>query len=246
MSRAGWRALLVPALIVLGAAALRVWRLDAVPLGLHNDEAWTGIGARAVLHEGWIGPYLYPSGLGQPAGPVYLTALLFLVLPQTTFTLRLSMALLGVAAVARAVTATVVSMLFFAWLLLLAAAIEVAQAVAVGHWAGFFQHLLAAILFGVTGLIMVMRPLVTAEVLTLFMAMFFLIGGLFQLIGAAWVGLPGWGWHVVDGVITLALGLLVLARWPASGLWVIGLFLGIDLIFYGMAWIVIALGLRAA
>ena len=100
MSRAGWRALLVPALIVLGAAALRVWRLDAVPLGLHNDEAWTGIGARAVLREGWVGPYLYPSGLGQPAGPVYLTALLFLVLPQTTFTLRLSMALLGVAAVA--------------------------------------------------------------------------------------------------------------------------------------------------
>ena len=121
-----------------------------------------------------------------------------------------------------------------------------ATRVAVGHWAGFFQHLLAAILFGVAGLIMVMRPLVTAEVLTLVMAMFFLIGGLFQLIGAAWVGLPGWGWHVVDGVITLALGLLVLARWPASGLWVIGLFLGIDLIFYGMAWIVIALGLRAA
>jgi uncharacterized membrane protein HdeD (DUF308 family) len=154
--------------------------------------------------------------------------------------------LLGIAAVVRAVTATVVSMLFFGWLLVLAGAIEVAQAVVVGHWAGFFQHLLAAILFGVAGVLMVMRPLVTAEVLTLFMAMFFLIGGLFQLVGAAWVGLPGWGWHVVDGVITLALGVLILARWPASGLWVIGLFLGVDLVFYGIAWIVIALGLRAA
>jgi uncharacterized membrane protein HdeD (DUF308 family) len=41
------------------------------------------------------------------------------------------------------------------------------------------------------------------------------------------------------------LGLLVLAQWPASGLWVIGLFLGIDLIFYGFAWIAIALGLRS-
>jgi uncharacterized membrane protein HdeD (DUF308 family) len=156
-----------------------------------------------------------------------------------------ALTLLGVAAVARAVTATVVSMVFFGWLLVLAAVIEVAQAVVVGHWAGFFQHLLAAILFGVAGAIMVMRPLVTAEVLTLFMAMFFLIGGLFQLVGAAWVGLPGWGWHVADGVITLALGALVLAQWPASGLWVIGLLLGIDLIFYGIAWIVIALGLRA-
>jgi uncharacterized membrane protein HdeD (DUF308 family) len=41
------------------------------------------------------------------------------------------------------------------------------------------------------------------------------------------------------------LGLLVLAQWPASGLWVIGLFLGIGLIFHGFAWIPVALGLRA-
>ncbi len=153
---------------------------------------------------------------------------------------------LGVAAVARAVTATVASMVFFGWLLVFAGVIEVVQAVAVGHWAGFFQHLFAAVLFLVAGFIMVFRPLITAEVLTLFMALFFLIGGLFQLIGAAWIGLPGWGWSAVDGVITFILGLLVLAQWPASGLWVIGLFLGIDLIFYGLAWIAIALSLRGA
>jgi uncharacterized membrane protein HdeD (DUF308 family) len=138
-----------------------------------------------------------------------------------------------------------IGLLFFGWLLALAAAIEIVQAVMVAHWAGFFEHLLAAILFGVVGAIMVMRPLITAEVLTLFMATFFLIGGLFQLIGSAWVGLPGWGWHAADGIITIVLGALVLAQWPASGLWVIGLFLGIDLIFYGFAWIALALGLRA-
>jgi uncharacterized membrane protein HdeD (DUF308 family) len=76
--------------------------------------------------------------------------------------------------------------------------------------------------------------------------MFFLIGGLFQLIGSAWVGLPGWSWQVVDGLIAFVLGLLVLAQWPASGLWVIGLFIGIDLFFYGAAWIALALGLRAS
>jgi uncharacterized membrane protein HdeD (DUF308 family) len=105
----------------------------------------------------------------------------------------IGLVVLGVTAVARAVTATVASMLFFGWLLVLAAAIEAAQTIAVGRWAGFFQHLLAAILFAVAGLIMVTRPLITAEVLTLFMAMFFLIGGLFQLIGSAWVGLAGAG-----------------------------------------------------
>jgi uncharacterized membrane protein HdeD (DUF308 family) len=157
----------------------------------------------------------------------------------------IALLLLGAIAVIRSVTATVVSMLFFGWLLLFACGIEIAQAVMVGHWVGFFHHLLAAILFGVTGLILVTRPVLGAEVVTIFMAMFFLIGGLFQLIGSAWVALPGWGWQALDGLIALVLGLLVLAQWPASGLWVIGLFIGIDLIFYGAAWIVLALGLRA-
>jgi uncharacterized membrane protein HdeD (DUF308 family) len=153
-------------------------------------------------------------------------------------------AVLGIAAVVRSVAATVVSMLFFGWLLVLASGIEIAHAVMVGHWAGFFEHLLAAILFGVAGLLMVTRPVISAEVTTVFMAMFFLIGGLFQIVGSVALALPGWGWQVADGLITLVLGLLVLAEWPASGLWVIGLFIGIDLIFYGAAWIALALGLR--
>jgi uncharacterized membrane protein HdeD (DUF308 family) len=131
---------------------------------------------------------------------------------------------LGVVAIVRSVTATIVSMLFFGWLLVLASGIEIAQAVMVGHWVGFFHHLLAAILFGVTGLILVTRPLLSAEVATIFIAMFFLIGGLFQLIGSAWVGLPGWSWQVVDGLIAFVLGLLVsgaMARLGALGDWAI-------------------------
>jgi 4-amino-4-deoxy-L-arabinose transferase-like glycosyltransferase len=80
------------------AAALRLWRLGSVPLGLHGDEAWTGIDARRILDEGWIGPYVI-SALGQPTGPLYATAALFKVLPQDTFTLRFSMAIFGIATV---------------------------------------------------------------------------------------------------------------------------------------------------
>jgi uncharacterized membrane protein HdeD (DUF308 family) len=151
---------------------------------------------------------------------------------------------LGVAAVARSVTATVASMLFFGWLLVIASGIEIAQAVMVGQWAGFFYHLLAAILFGVTGLLLVTRPVISAEVVTVVMAMFFIIGGLYQLIASLAIALPGWGWQAAAGIITFVLGVLVLAQWPASGLWVIGLFVGIDLIFYGWAWIALALALR--
>jgi uncharacterized membrane protein HdeD (DUF308 family) len=156
----------------------------------------------------------------------------------------IALLVLGVAAVARAVTATVATMLFFGWLLVLASGIEIAQAVMVGHWVGFFHHLLAAVLFGVVGLIIVTRPTISAEVVTVFMAMFFLIGGLFQLIASVALALPGWGWQAADGIITFVLGVLVLVEWPASGLWVIGLFVGIDLIFYGIGWIALALSLR--
>lgn len=94
-----WRTdLALVAALTLLAGLLRLWDLGAVPAGLHGDEAWTGLDAQRVLSEGWIGPYVL-SALGQPTGPLYFTAALFSFLPDTTLTLRLSMALFGVATV---------------------------------------------------------------------------------------------------------------------------------------------------
>ena len=157
----------------------------------------------------------------------------------------IALAVLGVAAIIRSVAATVVSMLFFGWLLLIAAGIEVAQTVMVGQWAGMFQHLAAAVLFGVVGFLIISRPVVSAEVLTLLMGAFFLATGLFQIVAPVMTSLPDSGWHVLNGLITLLLGVLVLAQWPVTGLWVIGMFVGIELLFYGVAWITLALHLRA-
>ena len=158
--------------------------------------------------------------------------------------LGIGLLLLGVAAVVRSVKATVISMLFFGWLLVLAGGIEVAQALLVGKWAGSFLHLVAAVLFLVTGVVILRKPLIGAEVATIFMAMFFLIAGLFQLVASLALREPDWGWQALNGIITSLLGILVLAQWPASGLWVIGLFVGIDLIFRGWAWVALALDLR--
>jgi hypothetical protein len=80
------------------AAVLRVWSLATIPLGLHGDEALTGLDAQRVLDEGWIGPYV-GSALGQPTGPLYFTALLFTFMPESTFTVRFSMALFSIATI---------------------------------------------------------------------------------------------------------------------------------------------------
>jgi uncharacterized membrane protein HdeD (DUF308 family) len=151
---------------------------------------------------------------------------------------------LGIAAVVRSFRATLVSMVFFGWLLVFAGASQFVDAFLVGKWAGFFLHLLMAILFAITGLLMLIRPVISAEAATLLMSMFFLIAGLSQVIASLWTHLPGWGWQALNGALSSIMGILIMAQWPVSGLWAIGLFVGIDLIFYGSAWIALALNLH--
>lgn len=158
--------------------------------------------------------------------------------------LGIVLVVLGIAAIARSVASTVVSTVFFGWLLLFSGIIEFVNAFMVGKWAGFFLHLLIAILFGITGILMLIRPVISAEAVTFLMSLFFLIGGLYQLVSAILTHLPGWGWQVLNGVVSSILGFLLLAQWPVSGLYAIGLFVGIDLILYGWAWIALALDLR--
>jgi uncharacterized membrane protein HdeD (DUF308 family) len=151
---------------------------------------------------------------------------------------------LGIAAVARSVSSTVVSMMFFGWVLLIAGIVEFVEAFMVGKWPGFFLHLLIALLLGLIGVMFLRNPSISAEAATLVMSMFFLLAGLYQLISALWTHLPGYGWHVADGAIATILGVLLLAQWPVSGFYAVGLFVGIFLIFYGWAWAALAVGMH--
>jgi uncharacterized membrane protein HdeD (DUF308 family) len=152
--------------------------------------------------------------------------------------------LLGIAAVVRSITTTVVSIAFFGWLLVLASIADLIPAFMVGKWAGFFLHLLAAILFGITGILMITKPTISAEAWTFVMSVFFLVAGLYLFIGSLWIHLPGWGWQALNGIIAAVMGGLLLAQWPVTGFWVIGLFVGIELMIYGWAWIALALDLH--
>ena len=92
-----WELLLV-AVCTAVAAFLRIYQLADLPPGLHGDEALTGLDAIRILDDGWIGPYI-GSALGQPTGPLYFTAFIFKLSHPSLFTLRLSMAILGIATV---------------------------------------------------------------------------------------------------------------------------------------------------
>jgi uncharacterized membrane protein HdeD (DUF308 family) len=71
-----------------------------------------------------------------------------------------------------------------------------------------------------------------------------MVGGLFRIISAVAIRQPQWGWSLLAGVVTLGLGLAIFNSWPDSGPWVIGLFLGIDMIFHGWSWVMLALAAR--
>ena len=154
---------------------------------------------------------------------------------------------LGVLAIGTALSgiATLTTILFFGIMLLVGAGVQLVTAILARTWRGVFLHLLVGILYLVVGALMIEHPVQAARGLTLMIAAAFLIGGLCRIVfslGAA--RFPGWSWVLGNGVVTLAMGILIWRRWPSSAVWVIGLFVGIELFCAGAAWVTLALGLR--
>ncbi|MGA9625162.1 MAG: HdeD family acid-resistance protein [Bryobacteraceae bacterium] len=142
---------------------------------------------------------------------------------------------LGTACIAFNITATFTTVLVVGWLLLIGGGVALIQSFTTGTWGGFFLYLLTALLRGFTGYLLVRYPLMGAETLTVVLASFFIVGGLFRAIGSGMAKFPSWGWAVFSGVVSVALGVMVLWQMPITGLWFIGLAVGVDLIVDGVA-----------
>ena len=149
--------------------------------------------------------------------------------------LGILLVILGIACVAFDVTATFATVLVFGWLLFISGIFALVQAFFTGSWSGFFLYLLSALFRGVTGYLLIRYPLIGAESLTLVLASFLIVGGLFRAIGFAIAKFPRWGWAVFSGVVSVVLGFMLLVQFPVSGIWFIGFAIGVDLIFDGAA-----------
>jgi uncharacterized membrane protein HdeD (DUF308 family) len=153
--------------------------------------------------------------------------------------------LVGLLALSSKFITTLLSVRVFGWLLLIAGISEVVHAIMVRRLRGFALHLLAATLYLLGGLFMLEDPARAALVLTLLLAATFLVGGFLRVVFALVVRFPAWPWVLLNGAVDLLLGLLIWNDWPESSLWVIGLFVGIDLILHGVGWIMLGFGVRA-
>ena len=142
-------------------------------------------------------------------------------------------------------SATVVSVFLVGIMMIIAGVAEVINAFEVRGWGKFVLWLLLGALYIIAGLVTFRNPLLAAAVLTLILGVALVASGIMRIILAFSVQREApWIWVLLSGAITLLLGALILARWPISSLYILGLFLGIDLIFAGIGWLGLGLGLR--
>jgi uncharacterized membrane protein HdeD (DUF308 family) len=151
----------------------------------------------------------------------------------------------GMLAVSFAFSATVASVVTLGVLLLVAAGAQVGAAVWARDWSGFFLFLLVGVLYAVAGFFTLQQPVLAAESLTLMLAAAFVVGGVFRIIVALVERFPSWGWVLASGAIAALLGIAIWQQWPASGLWVLGLFVGVELVVNGVTWLMLVVGVRS-
>ena len=103
---------------------------------------------------------------------------------------------------------------------------------------GSFGHGLLMFVIGlmsaVFGGYMVARPGMALATITIVLAAYFIVDGVFQIIWAFRLRpIKGWGWTLFSGVVALALGVMIWRQFPVSGLWAVGTLAGIQMIFGG-------------
>jgi len=153
----------------------------------------------------------------------------------------------GIIALTSVIAATVASVFVVGVMMTLAGIAEIVHGFQMRSWGRFFLWILIGALYVVAGFISFSNPLLASAVLTLMLGIGLIAAGVARAVLAVRLREEaGWGWVLLSAVITVIVGLMVVAGWPASSLFVLGIFLGVDLIFAGVGWIAAGLALRNA
>jgi len=135
--------------------------------------------------------------------------------------------------------------LFLGWTLTLVGLAEIVLAFASQTPGQFFLRLLIAVLYGLTGIVLIVNPFTGAESLTLFVGSMLVVRGILAMVAAFRVRpLDGWGWLVADSIANLAAGGLIIAKWPSSTAWAVGTLVGASVLVTGVSRTVLAARIR--
>ena len=140
---------------------------------------------------------------------------------------------------------TLASVFIFGVFLFIGGGVQILQTFKCRGWESILWHGLIAVLYVVAGFSIMADPLAASLLFTLLLAGALVGIGVVRLIMAFQLRrVKYWFWPLIGGIAAIVLGVMILARWPVSGLWVIGLFVAIEKIFNGWSYIFIALGAK--
>lgn len=152
---------------------------------------------------------------------------------------------MGIFVLANVVAASLVSAIFFGAALAVSGAFQAVHAFWERAWSGFFLSLIIGLFYLAGGILLLMDPVGASIALTLVISVMLIVSGVFRLI-LAYRLRPRSHWMLVlSGLLGVFTGLLIIAGWPATGLVVLGLFLGLDLLMFGTWWLVLSVGLKS-
>lgn len=154
---------------------------------------------------------------------------------------------LGVLAVGSPALAAVAVNAVIAWLIVLAGVVHLVLAFH-AHGAGsLLWKLLVGIAYVFSGVYLIAHPALGVVSLTLVLASLFLVEGIFDIaLFFRMRSIGGSGWILVDGIITLLLGMMIYLQWPSSSNWAIGTLVGVSLIVSGVTRLMLSLAVRKA
>jgi uncharacterized membrane protein HdeD (DUF308 family) len=145
------------------------------------------------------------------------------------------------------VTATIVSVYFVAIGMIVAGALEIALGLRSTSSGQKMTWLLVGALYVAAGCFALFNPLLAAGVLTLLLGASLVAAGLVRfLISFQMRAGSQWWWTAASAAVTTLLGALVLAQWPASSLYILGVFLSVDLLAAGLAWVLVGVAAMSA
>jgi uncharacterized membrane protein HdeD (DUF308 family) len=153
----------------------------------------------------------------------------------------------GMLAIGSPFMAAVAVSVVVAWLIILAGVVHLILAFH-AHGAGsLIWKLLVGVAYLFFGVYLIMHPLLGVASLTLVLASMFLIEGILDLVLFFKMRpMRGSSWVLIDGIITLLLGLLIYRQWPSSSIWAIGTLVGVSMIISGITRVMLSLTVRKA
>jgi uncharacterized membrane protein HdeD (DUF308 family) len=96
-----------------------------------------------------------------------------------------------------------------------------------------------------TGIGILSYPVSGAVAITMMIGILLLAAGIYRSVASIVMQFPNWGWALLSGIVTFALGSMLLRNLSSTSLWFLGLAIGIDLILHGFSWIMFSLRLHS-